>query len=121
VSAFANLGAIGPQPLWAGVLGRSVHGERVSLALIEIDPDGEVPTHSHDNEQLGLLIEGSLSFTVGEETSELGPGDTWCIRPDVPHSVVGGPEGAVMVEVFAPVRDDWDALETHEPGPGRWP
>lgn len=111
----------GAQPIWDGVFARSVHGERVTLALIEIDPGGVVPTHSHDNEQLGLLIEGSLTFTVDGESRELRPGDSWCIHPDVPHSVVGGPRGAVMVEVFAPARGDWNALDTHEPSPGRWP
>jgi quercetin dioxygenase-like cupin family protein len=121
VSAFTNVGAIAPQVIRAGVLGRSVTGQRATLALIELDPGSEVPSHSHDNEQLGLLIEGSLSFTVGAETRELGPGDTWCINPELPHAVVAGPQGAVLAEVFVPARDDWSALETREPGPGRWP
>jgi len=29
----------------------------------------------------------------------------------VPHAVVGGPEGAFLVELFAPPRDDWGGLE----------
>ena len=39
----------------------------------------------------------------------------------VPHSVTVGPDGAVVVEVFSPPRHDWAAIETLEPGPGRWP
>ena len=27
----------------------------------------------------------------------------------------------MLVEVFSPPRDDWGAIEAHEPGPGRWP
>ena len=30
-------------------------------------------------------------------------------------------EMARVVEVFSPVRNDWNALESEEPRPGRWP
>ena len=80
-----------------------------------------VPEHSHENEQVGILLEGSLTFRIGEKTRELGPGETWRILARVPHAVTAGPEGAVAVEVFSPPRDDWHALEAHEPAPGRWP
>jgi hypothetical protein len=39
----------------------------------------------------------------------------------VPHDVVVGPEGAVVVEVFAPRRADWQAIARDEPRPPRWP
>ena len=98
-----------------------MHGENVTLGLIELDPGVAVPEHSHANEQLGILIEGSVRFTIGDETGEVGPGGTWRILAHVPHSVVAGPEGAVLAEVFSPPRHDWAEIETLEPGPGRWP
>jgi quercetin dioxygenase-like cupin family protein len=121
VSAFADLGTTAPQRVWDGVLARTVHGDRVTLTLVELDAGATVPEHSHDNEQLGLLLRGSLQFTVGDETRDLGPGQTWCIGSRVPHSVVAGPDGAVAAEVFAPMRDDWKALPIEEARPGRWP
>ena len=63
------------------VRARRVEGERVTLALIELAPDSIVPGHRHDNEQLGMVITGSVTFTVGDETRELGPGGTWRIPP----------------------------------------
>jgi quercetin dioxygenase-like cupin family protein len=110
-----------PQQIWNGVVGRTVHGEQVSFSLIELDADSEVPEHAHVNEQVGILLRGSLRFTIGGETRELGPGSTWRILAEVPHSVVVGPEGAVLVEVFSPVRDDWKAIADEEPRAGRWP
>jgi quercetin dioxygenase-like cupin family protein len=109
-----------PQQIWDGVLGRSVHGERITLGVIELDPDSLVPEHSHENEQLGLVLSGSLSFRVGEETRELGPGGTWRITANTPHEVRTGPEGAVVIDVFSPVREDWERLERRE-RPPRWP
>jgi quercetin dioxygenase-like cupin family protein len=109
------------QQIWDGVLSRSVHGENVTVALIELDADAVVPEHSHGNEQLGVLIQGSLTFTIGGETRALAPGGTWRILADVPHSVAVGPEGAVLVEAFAPGRTDWGAIEQQPPAKPHWP
>ena len=120
LSAFDDIAAMTPQQIWDGVLGRSVHGERITLGVIELDPDSLVPEHRHENEQLGLVLSGSLSFRVGEETRELGPGGTWRITANTPHEVRTGPEGAVVIDVFSPVREDWERLDRRE-RPPRWP
>ena len=121
MSAFSDLGTVVPQQIWDGVVGRTVHGERVTFSLVELEPGVSVPEHSHENEQVGMVLSGSLTFTVGDETREVGPGQAWCITGHVPHSVVTGPEGAVVVEVFSPVRADWAGLEPAKPRPPRWP
>jgi quercetin dioxygenase-like cupin family protein len=120
MSAFADVSTITAQRIRDGVRGRSVHGERVTLALIELEPDAVVPEHAHDNEQVGLLLEGSIRFRIGDETRVLGRGETWCIPSHTPHDVAAGPDGAVLVEVFAPPRADWHAL-ADAPGASRWP
>jgi quercetin dioxygenase-like cupin family protein len=121
VDTFAEVGSLGPQQIWAGVLARAIHGDRITLTLIELDPNAVVPEHAHENEQLGILVQGALRFEIGGETRELGPGGTWRILANVPHSVEAGPAGAVLVEAFDPVRDDWNAIEQQEPRPGLWP
>jgi unsaturated pyranuronate lyase len=80
-----------------------------------------VPEHQHANEQLGLVLRGSVRFRVGDEERELGPGGTWRIPPDVPHEVVAGPEGAEVIDAFAPARADWASLDRGAPSPPRWP
>jgi quercetin dioxygenase-like cupin family protein len=106
--------------VWDGVVARTVEGERLSLAVVELDPGSVVPEHSHENEQLGLVLRGSLVFSVGEEKRALGPGGTWRIPASTPHAVETGPEGAVVIDVFSPIRDDWQALERLE-RPPLWP
>jgi unsaturated pyranuronate lyase len=120
VSAFDETSKTEPQKIWEGVAGRVVHGERLTLGLVELDPGSVVPEHSHENEQLGIMVSGSVQFRVGDETRELGPGDTWSIPANTPHEVHTGPEGAVMIDVFAPVREDWKPLERFERAP-LWP
>lgn len=116
-SAFADVSAIAPLQIWPGVTGRVVHAERVTLAVIELVAGSVVPEHSHANEQVGVLLRGSLRFRVGDETRQLGPGGTWRILARVPHEVETGPDGATLIEVFSPPRADWKGLERRDPAP----
>lgn len=119
MTAFNHLRTIVPQRIWPGLVARSLHGVEATLAAIELEPDVAVPEHSHANEQIGILTSGSLTFRIGDEEQVLGPGATWVIPAHVPHSVRSGPEGATLIELFSPVRDDWDALERLAPSDPR--
>ncbi len=115
MSYFGHLGELERLRIWDGLIGRAIVGAEAALVAIEIDPDTDVPEHRHPNEQIGILTHGSLTFTIGGEVRELRPGATWVIPSDVPHSVRSGPDGASLVELFAPPRDDWDDLERLAP------
>ena len=121
VSNLQDIAAVAPKTVWDGVTARIVEGERISLAVVELEPRGLVPEHHHPNEQLGLVLEGDVSFRIGDEQRTLGPGGTWRILADVPHEVRAGEEGAVVVDIFTPVRDDWSALPPGPESPPRWP
>jgi quercetin dioxygenase-like cupin family protein len=99
------------------VVGRPVSGKEATLVAIDLEPGTVVPEHQHVNEQTGMLIRGTVTFRIGDERKELGPGATWLISANVPHDVVAGPEGAFLIELFAPPRADWAGLERLEPGP----
>jgi quercetin dioxygenase-like cupin family protein len=116
-----DLASLTPIQIWEGVRARRVQGDQVTLAIVELDPGAVVPEHRHPNEQNGMVIRGEVRFRIGDEERRLGPGGTWRILGGVPHSVVTGPEGAVVIDVFAPIRSDWDALPTLEPEAPRWP
>jgi quercetin dioxygenase-like cupin family protein len=121
MSAFDNLSSLELQRIWDGVHGRVIHGERLTLGVIELDANSVVPEHSHEHEQLGICLSGSLVFRVGDESRELGPGGTWSIPGNVPHEVHVGPKGAVVLDVFAPTRDDWRTAPQAAVRAPRWP
>jgi quercetin dioxygenase-like cupin family protein len=110
VSAFADLASIAPQQVWERIAARSVHGDRITMSVVELDPGAVVAEHSHENEQLGIVLRGTMDFRVGDQRRELGPGGTWCIPANTPHEATAGPEGAVAIDVFAPPRDDFREL-----------
>ena len=112
---YGDFASLRPYKIWPGVTARAVRGDRVSFALIELEPNVAVAEHSHPNEQLGFIIQGTFTFTIGGETRELRPGDTYVISGGVRHSAVAGPEGTVALDIFSPPREDWEALERSEP------
>ena len=120
-SAFAALAALPAKQVWDGILARCVDGERITLGVVELGPGTLAAEHRHENEQLGIVLAGSLTFRVADETRELGPGDTWRIPANTPHEARAGADGAVVIDVFAPPRADWTAREPIEPQPPLWP
>jgi len=121
VTSIRDLETVERREIWDGVTARVVEGERMTLAVVEIAPGKRVPEHVHDNEQIGFVIQGTLTFTIGEETKQLGPGGSWRILSNVPHHAEVGPDGAVVAEAYTPVRADWAALPTQEPATPVWP
>lgn len=103
------------------VRARRVQGEHITLAVVELDPNAVVPKHQHVAEQMGIVLAGEMIFTIDGETRSLGPGGTWRILSDIPHGVTAGPNGAVVIDVFTPVRSDWDALPVIDDASPRWP
>lgn len=121
MDAFEELAALRPLAIWDGVVARAVDGDRVTLSVVELDPGSVVPEHAHENEQLGIVLSGSVRFRVGGEERELGPGGTWRIPANTPHEVHTGSEGAVVIDVFGPPREDWRTVERLELQRPLWP
>jgi quercetin dioxygenase-like cupin family protein len=121
MSAFGPIRDITPLQLAPGLAARAVVGKRMTLAIVDLEPNAVAPEHHHENEQLGFVIAGTFNFKVGGEERLLRAGDTYTIASNVSHGGVAGPDGATVCDVFAPVRADWAALKRMDPTAGRWP
>ena len=117
MTAFDHVDTLEQLVIWDGVIGRALPGEQVTLALIDLEPNAVVPEHRHANEQVGILLRGSLRFRIGDDERELLRGAGWSIPSQAPHEVHAGPEGATLVEAFAPARADWASLERLDAAP----
>jgi unsaturated pyranuronate lyase len=117
----ADLSDIAPIQVWEKIRARRVEGDQITLAVVELDAGAVVPEHRHPSEQNGIVIQGEMIFRVGSDERKLGPGGTWRILGNVPHSAKAGPEGAVVIDVFSPIRTDWDALPPLELTDPVWP
>lgn len=111
MTAFDGIDRLEHLRIWDGVTAQAVAGDRTTLAVVDLEPGSTVPEHHHENEQLGILVRGSMHFQIDGETRDLTPGNTWRILANVPHSVTAGPQGALAIECFTPARADWAALQ----------
>jgi quercetin dioxygenase-like cupin family protein len=121
MSAFDSLATIRPLAIWQGAVARPVQGEHITLAVVDLVPDQDVPEHRHGNEQVGIVLRGSITMTIAGESRSLSTGETYVIPGGIPHSAVSGPEGASVIDVFTPVRADWQNVERLQPSKGSWP
>ncbi len=93
--------------IFPGVDIYTTHGQGLMLSLVEFQPGAVVELHSHPHEQMGLMLEGEMRFTIGGEERTIRPGEMWRIPSHVEHMVVAGPQGAKALDVFHPIREDY--------------
>lgn len=82
-----------------GVTGYLSQAEDHQIVFFDIEPIGEIPPHSH-GEQWGIVVEGEMELTIGDETRRYGPGDSYIIPAGVVHSATFSSRVRV-IDVFA--------------------
>ncbi len=90
-----------------GIQIQPVIGESLMTCWIAMEPGAIVAEHSHANEQLGVVVEGSVTLTVAGETRELVVGDAYLVPSDLAHNGVAGADGVLLVETFVPIREEY--------------
>ncbi|MCH7943354.1 MAG: cupin domain-containing protein [Proteobacteria bacterium] len=93
--------------LGEGITTRIFPGDQAMLSIVRIAPHSEGTLHSHPQEQWGVLLEGALVRIQGGEEVAMKAGNFWCTPGGVEHSVRTGDEGALVLDVFAPPRDEY--------------
>ena len=77
------------------------------INVIEFEPGAEVPLHSHPHEQLGICLRGVQVLVVAGIEHPICPFEGYVLPGGVEHSAYAGPDGATVVDVFQPVREDY--------------
>ncbi|MGI9569959.1 MAG: cupin domain-containing protein [Desulfobulbia bacterium] len=82
-------------------------GDNVMVSLVKCEPFAKGQEHSHGQEQWGVLIEGSGKRLQNGETVEVAKGDIWQTPGGVKHGFEAGPDGAFVLDIFSPPRDEY--------------
>jgi quercetin dioxygenase-like cupin family protein len=88
---------------------RLVTGDRMMLAHVYLKKGCIVPQHSHENEQITYVLEGSLRFWLGADGAEevvVSSGDVLVIPGNLPHKAEALVD-TLDLDVFCPPRQDW--------------
>lgn len=76
---------------------------RLSVAEVLTPPGLQIPLHVHHLEdETFVILEGSATFQVGDQTIVARAGDVLFGPRGVPHGYEVGPEGARMLFCFSP-------------------
>ncbi|MBD3305277.1 cupin domain-containing protein [candidate division KSB3 bacterium] len=103
--AFYELSDLGDTPLINGITLKAIYGENLSASFLELPSFSRVPPHHHSNEQIGIVLQGEIEYTIGGETQVCHEGMAFVIPPNVCHSlVVVSERPAKLVDVFTPIR-----------------
>ena len=96
-----------------GLTTRIFAGEQAMISVVSFEPNAEGTLHSHPEEQWGVMLEGDGLRTQGGEQIPVKAGDFWRTPGDVEHTLKAGPNGAKVLDVFSPPRDEY-----RKPGSG---
>jgi quercetin dioxygenase-like cupin family protein len=91
----------------AGIQVQPVIGESLMTCWISLEPNAVVAEHSHPNEQLGVVVAGSVTLTAAGETREAVTGDAYVVPSGLSHRAVAGAAGVTLVETFVPIREEY--------------
>ncbi len=69
-----------------GIRSKLESGSNLTMAFMEIAPSKEGFAHDHPFDQCGVVIEGEIEMSVGEEKKLLSPMETYFIPAGVKHN-----------------------------------
>lgn len=89
VEALADLEQLAPIPDAGIRAGRVFNGPTYKVHQIALAAGGELPDHSAPRPVVIHVIDGSVDFTIGDDTRRLDRGAIIVLEPSVAHSVTG--------------------------------
>ncbi len=90
-----------------GLERRMIWGERLMACRLRFAPHVVTAVHTHPHEQITIVLEGRLRFTVAGAARQVAAGDVLHFPPGVEHGATALDEGAVVIDLFTPVREDF--------------
>jgi len=104
---FVHADELGWTDLGGGV-SRQILGYDGELMMVRVrfEAGAAGALHHHPHRQVTLVESGRFQVEIAHEARELKAGDGFFIPPDVEHGVTAV-EAGVLVDVFAPAREDF--------------
>jgi quercetin dioxygenase-like cupin family protein len=98
--------------LASGITARIFPGVNVMVSVVTIEPHSSSPIHSHPNEQLGVCLEGEWIRIQDGKEHGVTVGDFWQTPPNVPHGGRALEQRCVVLDIFAPPREEYKQAGT---------
>jgi len=96
---FWNLKTLKLEEFRPGIWSKIESGKHLTMAIMEISLDKEGAAHNHPYDQCGIVLEGEIEMSVGEEKKVLRPMETYFIPAGVKHNWKTSGLGAKILDV----------------------
>jgi quercetin dioxygenase-like cupin family protein len=82
-----------------GIRSQLESGSNLTMAFMEIAPNKEGAVHDHSFDQCGIVIEGEIEMSIGEEKRLLKPMETYFIPAGISHNWKTAQSSAKIVDI----------------------
>ena len=94
------------EPITGSIARQYITADRVTVARFELKRGGVVPRHSHESEQVSMVLSGALRFVIDGKDVVVRAGEVLQLPSWLEHEV-HVLEDSSVIDVFSPVRQDW--------------
>lgn len=95
-------------------------GGQISIVEVTEHPGAEAPLHVHHRDDEGFwILDGEVTFEVGDQVIEASAGDYVFGPRDIPHRFTVGERGCRMLFIMVPGGFEDLVRATSEPAPSR--
>jgi quercetin dioxygenase-like cupin family protein len=92
--------------LGPGALAHLYASENMTVSFIVQQPHCTFPVHSHEPEEIVIVLEGERDAVIDGKLYRIKAGDIVTVPSWVPHGTYTHEAGCKVIEVFAPPRQD---------------
>src|SRR5260370_34974027 len=95
------------EQLEEGIQRQMIVGENVMICRLRFAPNIVTPAHDHPHEQITMVEQGRVLFTVGDEQRIAQAGDGLRFPSRTWHGATMLDEDVILLDIFSPIREDF--------------
>lgn len=104
--AIVNWNELPEEEVYPGIHRQTITASQQTMVRYRYQPGSTFPVHAHPQEQITLVLSGTITFIVAGSEFRLGPGDVAVIPGGVEHSAtVEGDEAVETFNALSPRRE----------------
>ena len=90
-----------------GIKRQMIVGQNVMMVRFTFEPFLVTPEHTHHHEQMTLVVKGKARFFIDGVETIVSAGDVLHFPPHNRHGATMMDEEVVLIDIFAPIREDF--------------
>jgi quercetin dioxygenase-like cupin family protein len=95
--------------LTSNIKAHIISGGKITLSFASAEPNAVLPPHRHENEQMLIVMDGSIDLVIEGKQYQVEKGDVIVLPSNTEHGAYFTDKGARVLDVFSPPRQDFVA------------